>query len=180
MKPLTKLGYLAAACALLVTTFAMIGPRAVRAAVATLVEVSNTTANPIPNKNVDEPARHAWTALCEVGSAGTSASCTITTPNNEEVVVQAETYSVGADRANTYMLFSSSATTAGSPFVVYAQAVDNDLSQPDNSYFANTASATMYLDPNSALVCTARTKGLNVNRELNGTCLYSGYYVTLP
>ncbi len=38
MKLLARLVYLAAACALLITTFAIIGPHAVRAAVATLVQ----------------------------------------------------------------------------------------------------------------------------------------------
>jgi hypothetical protein len=56
MKPLAKLGYLAAACALLITTFSIIGPRAVRAAVATLVQVANTPANPVPTVATDNPA----------------------------------------------------------------------------------------------------------------------------
>lgn len=181
MKPLTKLGYLAAACALLVTTFAMIGPRAVRAAVATLVEVSNTTANPIPNKNVDEPARHAWSAQCEISSS-TSAfgSCVIATPFNEEVVVQQESYRAQSDPANTYMLLTSSGFTAGVDFIVYAQAGDNGLSQPAGSQYRNTVSATMYLDPNTLLLCEAQTKAPNPKGNFTSTCYYSGYYVTLP
>jgi hypothetical protein len=51
MKPLARLGYLAAACALLVTTFAIIGPRTAHALVATLVQVVNTNANPVPVVN---------------------------------------------------------------------------------------------------------------------------------
>lgn len=56
MKRLAKLGYLAAACALLITTFSIVGPRAVAAAVATLVQVSNSPANPIPTVATDNPA----------------------------------------------------------------------------------------------------------------------------
>ena len=51
MKPLARLGYLAAACAILVTTFAIIGPRTAHALVATLVQVVNTSANPVPVVN---------------------------------------------------------------------------------------------------------------------------------
>jgi hypothetical protein len=52
MKPIAKLGYLAAACALLVTTFAIIGPRVVRAAVATLI------------RDQDNAARHPFSIFC--------------------------------------------------------------------------------------------------------------------
>lgn len=47
MKPLVKLSYLAAACAMIVATFAIIGPRTAHALVATLVQVVNT-----PNVNI--------------------------------------------------------------------------------------------------------------------------------
>jgi hypothetical protein len=56
IKPVAKLGYLAAACALLVAAFSIIGPRAVHAAVATLVQVANTAASPIPTVATDNPA----------------------------------------------------------------------------------------------------------------------------
>ena len=57
MRPFEKLGYTAAACALLVLTFSIIGPRAVKAAVATLVQVSNTSANPVPTVELGNPGR---------------------------------------------------------------------------------------------------------------------------
>jgi hypothetical protein len=52
VKLLQKLGFLAAACALLVATFAVIGPQAVHAVVATLVQVSNPAAAPALTQNV--------------------------------------------------------------------------------------------------------------------------------
>jgi hypothetical protein len=72
MKPLAKLGYLAAACALLATTFSIIGPRAVRAAVATLVQVSNTPASPVPTVATDNPALQPYAA--SASSSGLSIS----------------------------------------------------------------------------------------------------------
>jgi len=65
MKLLQKLAFLAAACALLVATFSIIGPRAVKAAVATLVQVVNTPASPVPNADVNAPGEEPFqTQLC--------------------------------------------------------------------------------------------------------------------
>lgn len=55
MKPLVRLGYFAAVCALLVTTMAIIGPRAARAVVATFVQVVNTASQPALTGNVIDP-----------------------------------------------------------------------------------------------------------------------------
>lgn len=82
MKRLAKLGYLAAACAVLVTTFAMIGPRAVRATVAALV------------RDVDNPGRAtivvpACNASSTSGSAGDFACRpSFTVPLNQRLVIE--------------------------------------------------------------------------------------------
>jgi hypothetical protein len=67
MKPIAKLGWLAAACALLIITFSIIGPRAVRAAVATLVQVANTASSPVPTVATDNPALQPFAASAENG-----------------------------------------------------------------------------------------------------------------
>ena len=73
MKPLAKLAFLAAACALLVATFSIIGPSAVRAAVFTLVQVANTRTNPVLTSRIDDPGRIPYlsivnqTGKCPVG-----------------------------------------------------------------------------------------------------------------
>ena len=70
MKLLQKLGFFAAACALLVVTFAVIGPQAVHAVVATLVQVANGPTNPVPNADVNAPGEEPFqTILCQ--SVGT-------------------------------------------------------------------------------------------------------------
>src|SRR5579862_3075536 len=87
MRPSAKLGYLAAACAVLVATFSIIGPPAVRAAVATLVQVVNTNANPVPNADVNAPGEEVFQSqLCD--APGTFYSCG-TTPSS--LVVPAST-----------------------------------------------------------------------------------------
>jgi hypothetical protein len=184
MKPFAKLGYLAAACTLLVATFAMIGPRAVRAAVATLVQVSNTTADPIPNSSVDEPARHVWTGTCHFTATNQNiAYCSVPASSNEEVVVQEESYYAISDPTNTFALFTAGVLLSsgfGGNFLAFAQSADNGLHQPTGSNYFYTAAATIYLDPGSQLLCSAETKGLNSNVALGGDCYFSGYYVTLP
>jgi hypothetical protein len=57
---LTKIAFVAVSCALVVATFSIIGPRAVKAVVATLVQVVNTQANPVPNQDVDSLARNFY------------------------------------------------------------------------------------------------------------------------
>lgn len=54
------LGWLAAALVL----GSVAGPKAVRAAVATLVEVANTTANPVPTADVSHSAAQSVTLVC--------------------------------------------------------------------------------------------------------------------
>lgn len=47
-----------------VATLALVTPRAAHALAAALVQVTNTPANPVPNQDVDAPARHAYAATC--------------------------------------------------------------------------------------------------------------------
>lgn len=70
MRHIAKLGYLAAACALLVATFSIIGPRAVQAVAALLVQDVNT------------PGLQPFHASCTTSTFDSSgrASCTFATP----------------------------------------------------------------------------------------------------
>jgi hypothetical protein len=79
MKLLQKIGFLAAACALLVTTFSIIGPRAVHAITATLV------------RDADNPALQPFITECSTGVfdfAGRG-SCTLAmVPNGKRFVIE--------------------------------------------------------------------------------------------
>lgn len=46
---------------------ALLAPKAVQAVVATAVLIENTPATPVPNKNVDEPARNSLSLTCTSG-----------------------------------------------------------------------------------------------------------------
>jgi hypothetical protein len=172
MKPLAKLGYLAAACAMLVTTFAIIGPRTVRAVAAALIRDS------------DNPARHPWAASCEpsTGTHGNSLSCTITAPMGEEVVIQNESFGAfnEADPGNKTALYSASSATVGGLSVVNVLGTDVGDGQPAFSDLVGTGTSTMYADPGTTITCSAVTPHPNPTVELIFTCSLSGYYVTLP
>jgi hypothetical protein len=91
MKVLQKLGFLAAACALLVATFSIIGPRAVRAAVATLVQVVNTTANPVITSRMDDPGRIPYQSIANPECTAAAVSCIFSfsaVPAGHRLVVQ--------------------------------------------------------------------------------------------
>lgn len=93
MKPLAKLGYLGAACALLIATLSIIGPRAARAAAAALVQVTNTAANPALIESVD--AKNAFQTSFGFNSVGIgSASQSVVIPAGERLVV--DFISIGA------------------------------------------------------------------------------------
>jgi hypothetical protein len=58
------------AVALMAVLLTLAAPKAVRGVVATLVQVANTTANPIPNRDVDDPGRAELVTLACSASAG--------------------------------------------------------------------------------------------------------------
>lgn len=103
MKPLAKLGYLGAACALLIATSSIVGPRAARAAAAALVEVTNTAANPALTESVD--AKNAFQASFGFSSAGIDTpSQSVVIPAGERLVV--DFISIGAYASTTSGTFA--------------------------------------------------------------------------
>jgi hypothetical protein len=77
----------AASFALALTLFAVINPRAAHAFVATLVQVANTSANPVPNRDVDQPSNEpfSWEGI---GSTSSNISFVVPTTTNDGRTVQ--------------------------------------------------------------------------------------------
>jgi hypothetical protein len=67
-----------AAGLLAVGALGILSPRVAHAVVATLVQVTNTTANPVPNQDVDNAARNFYQATSSTG--GCSGTCVVTFP----------------------------------------------------------------------------------------------------
>src|ERR1700720_4645119 len=75
----------------------MVSPRTAHALVATLVQVVNTSANPVPNKDVDNPVRHAFSSECSSFGGGNTTGCSITVESGNELVIQGLTIKVVTD-----------------------------------------------------------------------------------
>jgi hypothetical protein len=168
MKPSAKLAYLTAACALLVTTFAIIGPRTVHAVVATLV------------RDVDNAGRHPFVASCSGTTSGENTTCNISVPAGEEVVIQTEVLSAFADPANKLLLTTVGTSVGANTIYAYGNALDDGRYQPTQSELESTFTYTLYADPGSTITCSGNTKNANPTIGLEFNCQVSGYYVTLP
>jgi hypothetical protein len=66
MKTISKIAFVALVCVLIVSAFAVMEPKAVHAVVATLVQVANTSASPVP---VDIGPRQAIQLYTQVNSS---------------------------------------------------------------------------------------------------------------
>lgn len=167
MKPIARLGYLAVACALLVTTFAIIGPRAVRAVVATLI------------RDQDNAGRHAWAGSCTTDLSVVD-YCAIIMPANEEVVIQTVTNETGAPPAQHTTLFKVVTLIGGAPTVLIdALQTDDGFLQPGSAYFNGTYAVTGYQDPspNQAL---CEWPQLSATISTTAFCYLTGYRVAVP
>jgi len=117
MKPIAKLGYLGAACALVITTFAIIGPRAVQAGVATLVQVANTAATPAINQDVSKLASQNVELSCspacnQVFPDATMNSSAFTVPAGQHLVIS--TVQLDAGSAGSTVLLQQNGITVTS------------------------------------------------------------------
>jgi hypothetical protein len=167
MQPLARFGYTAATCALLVTTFAIIGPRAVHAVAATLV------------RDADNPARHTFVAVCGfVSTPGSIVQCNYQVPAGEEVVIQTAWVNVIASAANTSILSTVQSVSKGATPVESSVGGNNGMT-PNETNVQTTMSSTLYADPGTFLTCGAQSQGDNPSPALSVECVLTGYYVVL-
>jgi len=159
---------LAAACALLLATFSIIGPRTVHAVVATLV------------RDIDNAGRHPFVGSCSNTTSGTNASCNISVPAGEEVVIQTEVFGAFADPANKFLATAVGTSVGASGIFAYDNIPDDGRYQPTQSDLFSTFAYTLYADPGSTITCSGTTKNSNPTIGLEFNCQVSGYYVTLP
>jgi len=172
---------------LLALLLAALAPKATHAVAAALVQVTNTAANPVPNKDVDEPARHPFSASC-TGDFATalsfSATCNIPVPAGEEVVLQSESFSsttqpsgcCGPITQVLNILTTTSGGTAAQMQAVSNQNTTNGSGAPEHDA---AYTWTLYADPGTDIGCTGFL-GANTSDGGHTTCYVNGYYVTLP
>jgi hypothetical protein len=161
---------LAAAAALLT----VIAPRAAHAVTATLVEVVNTRSTPVPNQDVDAPARHPYQTGCY--ASGTDQNGLLTcqlpvTPPSTELVIQNVSMVLYNATPNSPALFTTHAGgVLGGPSLLMAQQTNN--------VYVNNQALTLYNDPGTTPVCSDSLSSPNPNALF--ACSISGYTVGLP
>jgi|SRR5580658_3354639 hypothetical protein len=162
------IGGLAAAAALL----AVVAPKAAHAVTATLVEVVNTRSTPVPNQDVDAPARHPYQASCYTsGTTPEGISCQMpAVPPNTELVVQ----NVSMALYNQAPIYPALFTTQVGPAVTGNFLL---LSQQASISYVASQPLIQYSDPGTTPVCS-NSMYPNPNAVL--ACTITGYTVSLP
>jgi len=152
-RPIT-VAFVVLACVTLLASIAIVTPKAVRAAVATLVQ------------DVDNPGRHVFHLSC-FGQAG----CGFTVPANQKYVIQ--TVSALAPNSGSVLLQATTSGSVGN----YVFNLTNPLSYPLNFRGSGQVFAvTIYADANSEI-------GVSLPVILNGGGEFIdllGYSVTNP
>jgi hypothetical protein len=166
MKVRTTITTVIAAVALSVAISAIITPRAVKAAIATLI------------RDQDNAARRPFTTSCQFNPP--SVSCTPPSiPTGEVVVIETVSVSAVSGPGNGSLEVQLQ-TQAGGGFLndyVFSTA-DNGRLQPQFSRYAVTQPIRLYADPGTAIICGTSFVGGNSNTTV--TCLFSGFSVSLP
>lgn len=156
---------------LFVASFAAIAPKAVKAAIATLI------------RDQDNAARRPFTTSCLaqiVTGVNHEIFCqTPAIPEGEEVVIESVSIFGQADPNN--VVYRPSVTTIESGVrntFFMAPIQDSTINQPDFADFRAGQSVRLYADPGSVILCIGDTKDNSFDFLIN--CTISGYSVTLP
>jgi hypothetical protein len=182
MSKLSKTFYYGAA-ALAAGALMFAVPKAAHAVVATLVQVANTSASPVPNKDVDNAARHPFAASCYATGQGSQGaiSCypTPLPPAGSQTVIQNMSFLVyrpsgTGTPAETYFSF----VTGGQSYQYYVPFVTQINSSPNTGYWVGSQAVNIYEDQGSFPQCSAGMGDFATQVQM--ACTVTGYTVSLP
>jgi hypothetical protein len=142
----------------------LVSPKA-HALVAALVQVANTPANPVPNQDVDFPARHPYQQTCSAAAPDANGSllCNMPiVPPNTEVVIQSVSMLVEGSPIVSQIQTTGGGVQAG----MVIPLVNNIANQP----------LTLYIDPGTVATC----QSLLTKAPGAMGCTITGYTVSLP
>jgi hypothetical protein len=164
----------------IVATLALVTPRAAHAVAAALVQVTNTSANPVPNQDVDAPGRHLYQSTCVTttgDSLGKQFVCTLpAVPANRELVIQ--TVSILAEAPNPPAIGQLEITAGGVESVAAFPVVNSGLTEFGTAIGTATQPLTLYADPGTQPICSVLVASAPTIPAM--TCTVSGYTVSLP
>ena len=173
MKLIAKLALGVFACALLISGLAVLSPKSAYAHAAPVVT------------DQDNPARHPFAMSCALTPVNPNdpvSDCNSPAiPAGQEVVIETISISGFSDTINT-VLVASVNTSAGGSIQAYTlnPLADSGVGQPGFSFYTGVFSIRLYADPTTAIGCHFQTKNQNLTQSLTGSCMFSGYFVTLP
>ena len=175
MKPLNNRFVQAVAALGVFATLALVTPRAAHAFAAALVQVTNTPANPVPNRDVDAPGRHPFASSCTEGFGGQT--CLFrAVPANTEYVIQTLTVVLTAGPGLPAQPSAGEfETTAGG---TTAGVAIFPLINSGGEVGSATQSLTAYADPGTTPICAVQTPTFLPSSVV--TCTITGYTVSLP
>ena len=149
-----------ASAALLLT---VMSPKA-HAVVATLVQVANTRSTPVPNQDVDSPARHPYAQTCGFVSSG--CSFPVVPPNTQLVIQTVSAFINGGSPALVQLSIAGGGDLVSSYIPLVAVG---------GGTFAATQQITEYVDPG-----TARQKAVTVPPASSTfACTITGYTTSI-
>jgi hypothetical protein len=158
-------GVLSAVLAMLVLI--VVTPRAAHAITAALVQVVNTSANPIPNRDQDNPAQQPFQFLAQPDTRGTGtnrAETDINVPAGKRLVIEYVSAGIAAGNGSV-----SVETTAGG-----SQAAWYFIDQAAPVFTRGFFPTRIYADPGSTVSVTVFGANTQADVEL------SGHYVNIP
>jgi len=180
MKVINKRIVQAGAALGVVATLALVTPRAAHAVAAALVQVTNTSANPVPNQDVDAPGRHLYQSICTTttgDSLGKQFVCILSAvPANTELVIQ--TVSILAETPNPPAIGQLATTVRGVQAVVAFPVVNSGLTEFGTMIGTATQPLTLYADPGTQPQCSVVVASAPAIPAM--TCSVIGYTVSLP
>jgi len=149
---------------------ALMAPKAVHAVTAALVQVANPPSSPVPNQDVDQPARHPFVLSCQTLISNEGLCTTRSVPPNSEFVIQAASVALfGA--AGVVDFASSEGGVTQTTFLPMSV-------QPPGLDFVSTVPVAAYADSNTQVTCTGVLgQGAN-SAQMN--CTFNGYLISLP
>jgi hypothetical protein len=176
-----RLSMLAGAAVLVAVCASLLAPKATHALVATLVQIGNTRATPVPNSDVDNPARATvvpltcqafgdpgdGSLLCNLGLGPNTA---YTVPAGQRLVIEQVSAFCQATPSNSIPYANLNLTEAGTNL-----AVAFALNSKQNDEFV-TQSVRYYADPGTSL--SFQGSGLPGASFCNYST--SGYLISYP
>lgn len=161
-----KLLIAASGCLLLLASIAVVTPKAVRAAVATII------------RDQDNAARHPFSANCTISAVQGTCTPVIAVPPGVEYVIQNVTVESLLTASGSYGIIGRS-DVGGQANAFLAGLTVGIQSDPSHFLIRQTFQVTAYADPGTNITFNG-TAFTSPATSMGATVSIMGYYVTLP